>query len=182
LFGRVADPGTRAGCGRRKGRQASSVRYRLQFTTTELDGEIGFQGAFEFRVTDRLGIEPGVSILGYDLTVEEPGFPDLEGETDLIGLTVNFNFHFERDSGLDCYVGPTVGYALWDDIELNGFSPVPTDDEVLFGVNGGLDFPVGDGGWAFHAGLSYLFFDLAAAGGDIGVSPLQLELGLSYDF
>jgi hypothetical protein len=150
--------------------------------TTELDDAVGLYASFEFQVSDLIGIEPGISSVGYDLTVEESGFPDENGDTDLLALTANINFHFEKDSGLDLFFGPTIGYAFWDDIELDSFTPEPTDDEFLFGVNFGLDYPFGEGAWAFNAGLSYLSLDIAATNDDIGVSPIELKVGLTYNF
>jgi outer membrane protein W len=151
--------------------------------TTELESALGFQGSFEFQVSDLIGIEPGVSSVAYDLKVTDPGFPDATGDTDLLALTVNLNFHFEKDSGLDLFVGPVVGYAFWDDITVDGFSaPVLTDDEFMYGVNFGLDYPFGEGGWSLNTGLSYLVLDIVPPGGEIGVSPVQVKLGVGYTF
>jgi len=150
--------------------------------TTELDDAVGLYASFEFQVSDLIGIEPGISSVGYDLTVEQSPFLDENGDTDLLALTANINFHFEKDSGLDLFFGPTIGYAFWDDIETDNFTPDPTDDEFLFGVNFGLDYPFGEGAWAFNAGLSYLSFNIAATNDDIGVSPIELKVGLTYSF
>jgi hypothetical protein len=151
--------------------------------TTELDGAVGFQGSFEFQVSDLIGIEPGLSSVAYDLTVTEPMFPTANGETDLFALTLNLNFHFEKESGLDLFFGPTVGYAFWDDITLDGFAaPILTDDEFMFGAHAGLDYPFGDGDWGFNVDLGYLAVDVTPPGGDIGVSPIQGKIGLSYTF
>lgn len=150
---------------------------------TELDEAVGFQAAFEIMLSDMIGIEPAVSSASYDLTVVEPMFPTVNGDTSLFAVTTNVNFHFERDGGVDIYVGPTVGYAFWDDIKVDGFAvPVPADDELIVGANFGVDVPFGDGGWAFSGGLSYWSVDLGASGGDIGVSPLQARIGLGYTF
>ena len=151
--------------------------------TTELDSAIGAFADFEFHVTDLIGIEPGVSSVDYDLTVIEPGFPIVNGDTSLMTVTVNVNFHFKRDNGLDLFVGPTVGYGFWDDIQVDGFpAPFSTDEEFLYGINAGLGYPFGEGGWGFTAELGYLSVDVAPPGGDIGVSPIQAKVGLSYSF
>jgi outer membrane protein W len=151
--------------------------------TTELDGALGFEVGFEFQVSDLIGIEPAVSSVAYDLTLKQPNFADVGGNTDLLAVTVNLNFHFEKESGLDLFLGPTVGYAFWDDIQVDGFpTPFPTDEEVMFGVNFGLDYPFGGGGWGFNAAVSYLILDITPPGGDIGVSPIQAKIGLSYTF
>jgi hypothetical protein len=147
--------------------------------TTELDSALGFLVGFEFHVTDMIGIEPTLSSTSFDISGTE------NGDTDLMALAVNVNFHFERDSGLDLFVGPMVGYAFWDDISLDDFpDAVPTDDEFMFGLNGGLDYPLGGSDWSFNAGLSYLFLDLTPEDSsvEIGVSPFQLRVGVTYNF
>ena len=151
--------------------------------TTELDSAFGFGASFEFHVSDLIGIEPGLSTLSYDLTIVEPMFPTATSQADLLAVTTNVNFHFKQESGLDIFVGPTIGYALWDDLTVSGFAtPVATDDEFLFGAHFGLDIPFGEGKWGFSTGLSYLALDLGATGGDIGVSPIQINLGVAYNF
>ncbi len=157
--------------------------FTMGTQTTELDESVGFQASFEYQLSDLIGIEPGVSSGSYDLTVVEPGFADVNGDTQLFAVTTNLNFHFRKDSGLDLSVGPTIGYAFWDDITLSGFAtPVTTDDEFLFGASIALAYPFGDGGWGFNAGLSYLALDVTPPGGAIGVSPVQGKVGLSYAF
>ena len=159
--------------------------YTAGGLTAELDSALGFLVGFEYHVTDMIGIEPTLSSTSFDLTSREAGFPDENGDTDLMALAVNVNFHFERDSGLDLFVGPTVGYAFWGDINLDDFpDAIPTDSEFLYGVNGGMDYPMGDSNWSFNAGLSYIFVDLTPEGSpvSIGVSPFQLRVGVTYNF
>ncbi len=151
--------------------------------TTELDPAGGVMASFEYEFTDLIGLEGGLGFVPYDVTVKQPMFPDVSGETELFSVTANLNFHFEKDGGLDLIVGPTVGYAFWDDITLTGFAiPASTDDEFLFGAHFGVDRPIGDGPWSFNADLSYLVLDVAPPGGDIGVSPVQLKIGFGYSF
>ncbi len=151
--------------------------------TTELDEALGFEAAFEFRLSDRLGIEPALNYTSFDLDVEEAGFPDTTGDTSMFGLMVNLNFHFGKEDGLDFFIGPTIGYSFWDDISLSGFSTsIKTDDEFLYGAVAGLDLPLGDKGLALNFGLSYLFVDVSPPGASIGVDPIQFKAGLSYKF
>ena len=154
--------------------------------TTELDEALGFGASFECQFSDLLGIEGGVDFVGYDLTITQPPVPALNGDTDLMTLTASLNFHFEKDSGLDLILGPTIGYAFWDDINVDTFPPTSTDDEFLFGAHFGVDYPFGEA-WSFNADLSYLALDIAPSApiapvGDIGVSPIQLKIGLGYTF
>jgi len=151
--------------------------------TTELDDSTGIHASTEFRVTDRIGVEPGLGYAKHDITVEESGFPTLDFETTWTAFTVNGNFHLLRERTFDLYVGPTVGYVFWDDIETGAPSDIPTDDEFAIGLNAGIDVPIGDSSWAFAGALRYLFTDLGVPGGsDIGVDPIQIKVGLSYSF
>ncbi len=52
----------------------------------------------------------------------------------------------------------------------------------MFGVNFGLDYPIGGGAWDFNVGLNYLALDITPPGGSIGVSPIQLKVGITYNF
>lgn len=154
--------------------------------TTELDAGFGIQGSYEWMVTDSIGVEPGASYVQHDVTVSEAGFPDIDfGETDWFAVTVNGNYHFMEESTIDLYAGPTLGYVFWGSIKSDLF-PIDfeADDGFVFGVNLGVDVPIGDGPWAFSAALSYLFTDLEIEGGaaDIGVDPIQLKIGAGFRF
>jgi outer membrane protein W len=150
---------------------------------TELDSALGVGVGFEYTLTDRMGIEPGLSSTSYDLAVKETGFPDENGSTDLLAFTTNLNFHFDCKCGADFYVGPTVGYAFWGDIKLDNFAmDTPTDNDFFFGANLGVDYPFGESGWGISFGLSYYALDLPAPADDIGVSPIQVRVGAAYSF
>lgn len=153
---------------------------------TELDSASGFQASFEFLVTDRIGVEPGIGLLDHDVTVRETGFPDLVlGDTSLFALTANVNYHLLQDKKVDLFVGPTIGYAFWGDLKSDEFDEdFPIDDAFLYGVNLGVDIPFGQGAWGFAGSIGYLLSDLTPEGSsaDIGVDPFQLKAGVSYRF
>jgi outer membrane protein W len=153
--------------------------------TTELDGSTGIHVSAEFRVTDRIGVEPGLGYAKHDIDVKESGFPTLDfGDTKWTALTVNGNFHLLRERKFDLYVGPTIGYVFWDSINTSLFpTDVSTDDDFAIGANAGIDVPIGDSPWSFAGALRYLKADLGVQGGDdIGVDPMQVKIGLSYSF
>jgi outer membrane protein W len=156
--------------------------------TVELDSAVGFQASFEYMATDLIGVEPRISSTGHDVTVEGSGVPEFDlGEIDLLALTANVNFHLRRGAKIDLFVGPTIGYAFWDDLESEIFATsFPADDEFIYGVNFGLDMPFGEQRWGFSAGLNYLLTDVSLEGSavepDLGVDPMQLNVGVSYRF
>jgi len=154
--------------------------------TTEFDDSTGLLVAFEYWVTDRIGIEPSLGTASYDIGISETGIPNLDfGQVDLLGLNVSANFHVLPDSRFDLFVAPTLGYAMWGDIESDVFlQDVPTGDEFVYGFTAGVDVPFGKEKWAFTGGLNYMFSDVTIEGSsaELGVSPLNLRVGAAYRF
>ena len=154
--------------------------------TTDLDDAFGYQAGFEFMVTDLIGVEPAVGAANHEVTVAEAGLPDLElGEIDLFTLTADLNFHVLRQESVDLFVGPTIGYAFWGDLETDVFpQDFAVEDEFIYGLNVGADVPLGGSKWAFSGALDYLFSDVSLEGSssDLGVDPLQIKVGVSYSF
>jgi outer membrane protein W len=154
--------------------------------TTELDDAFGYHASFEFMITDLIGVEPAVGAANHEVTVVEAGLPDLElGEIDLFTLTADLNFHVLRQESVDLFVGPTIGYAFWGDLETDVFpQDFAVEDEFIYGLNVGVDVPLGGSKWAFSGALDYLFSDVSLEGSssDLGVDPLQIKVGVSYSF
>ena len=155
--------------------------------TTDLDDAFGYQAAFEYMVTDLIGVEPALGGTNCEVTVSEAGLPDLElGEIDLFAVTADLNFHVFRKKSVDLFVGPTIGYAFWGDLETDLFPQnFAAEDEFIYGLNIGADVPLGGGNWAFSGALDYLFTDVNLKGSsapDLGVDPLQFKVGVTYSF
>jgi outer membrane protein W len=152
--------------------------------TLELDESFGLQVSFERMVTDRIGVEPTIWSTSHDVEVSDAMVPDFDlGEIDLFAVAVNVNYRVLERDRVELFVGPTVGYAFWGDLE-TGLGDFSADDEFVYGVNLGLDVPVGGGKWGVSGALGYLFSEigLEGSGSDLGVDPFQLKLGLSYRF
>jgi outer membrane protein W len=153
---------------------------------TELDDALGFQAGFEYLLTDWIGVEPTMTYSKSDVNVTEDGVPDLElGEIGLLTLAANLNFHILRETRLDLYLGPTIGYGIWGDLETDLFpQDFKADDKFVYGINVGLDVPFGESGWGFAGALNYLAADLTLEGSsdDIGFDPVQLKVGVVYKF
>lgn len=159
--------------------------YSVAGQSTELDDSTGFFAGFDVKLSERFSLEPGLDYAEYDIEVSQSGFPTLDfGEVSALSLTLNGNFHLMPERKFDLYVGPTVGYMFWDDIDDNQFGgTIATDDEFAIGANVGIDIPLGDSRWSFAGAVRYLATDLAIEGGpDLGVDPLQLKAGLSCNF
>lgn len=158
--------------------------------TLELDDSFGFQFSFEYMVTNTIGIEPSLGFSNHDVEVSGAGIPEFVlGDIDYRALLANVNLYVLRKDKLDVYVGPTVGYVFWGDLETDFFGTqekLDADGELAFGVNAGLNAPFAGDKWAFSAALSYLFMDATLQGSavepDLGVDPLQFRAGVSFKF
>ena len=155
--------------------------------TIEADSAFGVQLSFEYLLTDLIGIEPGLGWATHDVNVKPDGamLPEEElGEIDYLALTANLNFHILGGESLDFFVGPTVGYVFWGDLESDLFmTSFPTDDEFVYGANVGLDVPLGER-WGLQFSLVYLVSDIVLqdSSDDLGFDPIQAEAGVSFRF
>ena len=149
----------------------------------------------EYLFNDRWGLE------GRGLVAElDSGFTidigeDWARDTDTIGyleLTLGPNFHLTPDSRVDFYIGPFVGWGSLDDGQYSAFGRSVTqgyDSDLLWGGQVGLDWPfTANGGWGLHLGGRYTDFSVDVtnpvdgSSESVSVSPLELDLGLSYRF
>lgn len=154
--------------------------------TSELDDAIGYQVSFEYMVTNLIGVEPAISSAKSDVMVREAGFPDLTlGEIDFFTLMANVNFHLLRDKRTDLFVGPTIGYTFWGDLQSDLFlQDFSADGEFVYGFNMGVNVPLGESRWGFVGGIDYLLSELTLEGTtqEVGVNPTQIKVGASYKF
>lgn len=156
--------------------------------TIKLDDAVGFFVGFEYMVSDLIGVEPELSFANHDVKVTDAAVPDFDlGDIDYRALTGTVNFHVVAKEKWNLHLGPTVGYVFWGDLKttfLGGSEEIGADGEFTYGANVGLGVPFGDRPWGFSAALTYLFSDLTLDGGssDLGVDPIQVKLGISYEF
>ena len=156
----------------------------LTGSTTELADAAGIHAGFEYRITTLVGVEPTVTWQQHDVEVTTPSSgKETFGEVDLLTVAANVNVHILPSSEIDFYVGATLGYAFWSDITRAVFQNIETGEELVYGLNLGVDVPIGSNGWGFAGAVNYLAVDLPVDGGtDIGVSPVQVKAGASYRF
>lgn len=146
----------------------------------EADSAVGLEASFEYKFSKAWGVEAAVLFAGHDVEADGQKI----GEIDQTPLLFSANYHFPTAGKADWYVGPTLGYTFWGDLDVDApGSPDPsTDGEFTYGVNAGVDVPL-EGNWAFTGGLRYLFSKAGADGvGDVDVNPLVLRAGVAYRF
>jgi len=100
---------------------------------------------------------------------------------------VNLNFHLLKESKVDLYLGATVGYGFWGDLESRVLDTASsTDDSPIYGATLGVNVPFGESKWEFSGALSYQAMEVALTGDtpseDLGINPFQLRAGVAYRF
>lgn len=185
----------------------------------ELDDAVGIAFEYEYYITDLIGINPAISWAEYDIEesasgtlafTPSAGGPDqvatitgrVEGDSQIIPLTVALNFHVIRGEKIDFYVGPVIGYVLIDEVDLDPGSLTLTingsvvtvpidadsfdvDDEFAYGAQAGIDVAFGTGKWFFAATAKYFAFEAQPdePGSDaIDVDPLSIHAGVGVRF
>ena len=175
----------------------------------EADDGLGFELGFEHRATSLIGVEFTLARVSHDVdlevagtrttiadplgnpgdtvTVTVPASSQKFGDITQTPINIGLNFHLLKDAPVDLYVGPNIGYTLWNDLEVEN-SPVEIsiDDEFTYGAQVGLDVPFGDT-WAFNVQLRYRLLEAAAeddSEGDdvIEVDPAEARVGFAVRF
>jgi len=170
-----------------------------------LDGgeAVGAQAEVKFR--EWLGLGFGLMLHRHELhfmfdspTAWLMDDDDLDGYTAFVGPL----FHLTPQRRVDVFLGPLVAYTDWQSVDLDiGTDPGDArfssrvspsfDSELTFGFQVGVDIPFGESRWGLYTGLMYFEAD-AEADDDpdfpfpdaftLGVDPLSLNLGFSFDF
>ncbi|HVS13944.1 MAG TPA: hypothetical protein VMV46_08470 [Thermoanaerobaculia bacterium] len=169
-----------------------------------LDGGVAAGVQAEYRFRPWFGLAFGGLIQRHELHFMFDT-PDvwLMDDDDLDGYTLFAGplFHLTPERRVDIFLGPLVAYTDWQGVDLDlGPTPAPFssrvpasfDSELTFGLQAGVDIPFRpDGRWGLYVGLMY--FELDAEADDdpsfpfpdaftLGVDPISLNLGLSFDF
>lgn len=146
--------------------------------TLEASDAFGYDIGFEWKFTDRLGLDVDYMIATQD--IEFGG--DKIGEVDFKPLTAALNIHLFDSQIFDLYVAPVASWVDWGDIEgTGGNSDATTDTEFTWGAQIGLDIGLGER-VAIVTGLRYLNLSVNAEGEDLGIDPLIARAGIGIRF
>jgi outer membrane protein W len=163
--------------------------------TLELDSATGYGIAYQYRLNEKFSLGAALLWSKHDVLVWTLPESGMIGSTTFTPLLMDGNFHlFRKHKSVDFYVGPTVGYAMWGDLQPKDIAvefgieePRKLKSNFIYGANLGFDFPF-YGTWAFNVGLRYLWVkaELESAGAQgidsIDVNPLIIAVGISYRF
>lgn len=144
----------------------------------DTSNEFGIELAGEWRFS-RLGIE--VAYLDAEQDVEANGTPI--GNIDLKPWNFTLNFHVIDGDFFNWYIGPTLSYVDWGDLEFPSGNSIETDSETTWGVTTGILFGLGDT-FGIELGLRYIdsAVDSPNIPQDIAVDPLFARVGVSFRF
>lgn len=142
--------------------------------TEELGWEFGIGGRF----SERWGFE-----LSYVNATQDVDFGgDRVGEIDFEPISATLEFHLVPGRAFDLWIGPTVSWVRWGDLELENGTEIETDAESAFGATLGFDIGLGDR-LALTAALRYLDADADLRGFEaLAVDPLFARVGLAVRF
>ena len=154
----------------------------------EADDAIGPEVGFEYRFSDLMGVDFNLGYYEHDLEASDSGLSATVGDVSQIPLTVGLNFHLLKESKIDFYLGPTLGYVMWDDVKLDaivGGGEVSTKDGVSYGLNLGVDIPLNPK-WDLVVGGRYTFSSVETDEGsddiELDVDPIEIRLGFGVRF
>ena len=147
--------------------------------STEAAETLGWEIGVEWKPTNLLGVE--LAYLNAKPEIEQTG--TTVGEISLEPINLSANFHLIRMKILTFWVGPTVSYANWGNLELSGGGDINTDSEFAYGASAGVNVSLIKL-LALQAGVRWLKLDVSdsVTGETLDVDPFFVNLGLALRF
>lgn len=144
----------------------------------EASSELGYELGIEWKGTDRLGFE--IAYLDEKSDVETSSGPI--GDISMRPWNFSLNFHVVDKNAFNWYVGPTLSYIGWSDLELVNGASVDVDSQTTYGVSTGLVIGLGET-FGIQFGLRYLDAEIDAGLSDeISVDPLFASVAVAFRF
>ncbi len=143
---------------------------------SELKSAVGYGVGYRVMFTEKWDVGISAFYAKHDVKVEGTK----TGTISWTPILVDLNYHLGTDGRF--YVGPTVGYALWNDYKDNVLGKAKMKNQFVYGAEGGLDIPFAES-FAFNASVRYLQAEAKGKeGGKISVNPVTLNVGVSVKF
>lgn len=144
----------------------------------EASEEFGWEVGVEMRLGQILGIE--ASYLNATQDIELGGV--VVGEIDFSPVFATLNLHLVSSRAFDLWIGPTVAFVDWGEIELVDGTRVELDSEEAFGASLGLEIGISPN-LALSGGLRWIEAGPEVAGfEEFAVDPLFARVGLALRF
>jgi outer membrane protein W len=147
--------------------------------TFEASSEAGYELGIEWKPTDRFGFEATYLDAKHDVEVNGTAIGDIS----LRPWNFSMNFHIIDRNAFNWWVGPTVSYIDWSDVDLNGGGSLSVDSETAYGLSTGFAVGLGQS-LAIQFGLRYLdaSVEVLALNEDVSVDPLFANVGIALRF
>lgn len=148
----------------------------------EATDELGFIVGFEYRFTKLFGLDFDIVDATHDIDFAG----DTIGEVDILPISATLNFHLIRSRYFDLYLGPTVSWIDWGDVDLTeeaelvtGTDRLSTDGEFGWGATVGLDISLVKI-VALVIKVRYLDVDIKPSGaGTLPVDPIIADAAIA---
>jgi outer membrane protein W len=158
----------------------------------------GFGASLEYRFSGRLGVDLGVFSAAPDIGTSISIGPGKESLVNIstgvtiTPVTVGLNVHLIPDGLVDVYVGPLVGYVMYNDFTLSAGPGIRetfrSENDFAWGAGLGADLRFGKSRWSLTAALKYLDSTFEArpeSGGSAGAADFKstsFSFGAGYRF
>lgn len=175
--------------------EVSATGERFNISTSS---GAGFGASLEYRFSERLGLDLGVFSAAPDIGTSISVGPNKESLVSMstgvtmTPVTVGLNVHLIPDGPVDVYLGPMVGYVMYNDFTLSagpGFSETfRSENDFAWGAGLGADLRFGKSRWSLNAALKYLdsTFEARPDGGDSSgaadFNSTSFSFGVGYRF
>lgn len=145
--------------------------------SVKASSEVGWEVGAELKPFRRFGFE--ISYLDSEHDIDSSA--GTLGTVRLRPWSLTLDCHVIDGKHVNWYLGPTVSYVEWGDIETPTTARVPTSSDTAYGLATGLDIGLAQH-FAIVAGLRWLNTSIDSAEGNIDVNPLFARLGVAFRF
>lgn len=143
----------------------------------EAASDLGYELGIEWKGTDRFGFE--ISYLDENMDIETGSGPI--GDISMRPWNFTLNIHVIDKNAFNWYVGPTVSYIDWSDLELTNGTKVDVDSETRYGISTGFVVGLGET-FAIQFGLRYMDASIDTGASEISVDPLFTSVAIAFRF
>ena len=144
----------------------------------EATDEVGYEVGAEWKPFARIGFEAALIDVSQDVEADGVKFAEIGMQP----IIITANFHVINSDRFAWYIGPSVAFVSWDDLENEFGDSESIDSEETFGISTGIDIGLGEG-FAIVGGLRWLDAGAESDDGDeLNVDPLFARLGVAFRF
>jgi hypothetical protein len=98
-------------------------------------------------------------------------------------MNFTVNFHIINRNAFNWYIGPTISFVDWGDLEVPGQGTADIDSETTYGASTGLTIGLGET-FAIQFGVRYIdsTAESSELGDELDSDPLFATVGVAFRF